>query len=48
MEKAAAFNNSEAHSPNSFGMGYYSKVYGRPLKCTNLNWSNKSLTIDSS
>ena len=48
MEKAAAFNNSETHSPNSFGMGYYSKVYGRPLKCTNLNWSNKSLTIDSS
>ena len=48
MEKAAAFNNSETNSPYSFGAGYNTKVYGRPLKCTNLNWSNKSLTIDSS
>ena len=35
-----------AYAPHSFSTGNYSRVYARALKCTNLNWKDKTLTID--
>ena len=46
-EKTSALNSSYAYAPHSFSAGNYSRVYARALKCTNLNWTNKTLTIDS-
>ena len=45
-EKTAALNSSYAYAPYSFSAGNYSRVYARALKCTNLNWKDKTLTID--
>ena len=47
-EKSAALNSSYAYAPYSLTAGNYSRVYARALKCTNVNWTNKTLTIDSS
>ena len=44
--KSAALNESMAYAPHSFSTGNYSRVYARALKCTNLNWKDKTLTID--
>ncbi len=46
-EKSAAFNDSEAYTSCALSAGTRSKVYGRPLKCIELNWSERTLTIDS-
>jgi len=45
-EYGAAFNYAYAYTPYSFAMGYYAKTYGRPLKCTGINRTAKTLTID--
>ena len=45
-EKAAAFNASQAYTPFSLSAGNNSKVYARALKCTGVNWTSKTLTID--
>lgn len=47
-EDAAAFNYGYAYAPYAFVKGYYGRVMGRPLRCTSMNTSEKSLTIDSS
>ena len=46
-EKSAALNASQAYAPYSLAVGNYSRAYARALKCTNVNWTNKTLTIDS-
>ena len=46
-EKSAAFNDSKAYTSCALSAGTRSKVYGRPLKCTELNWNERTLTIDS-
>lgn len=46
-EKSVALNASSAYAPYSLAVGNYSRAYARALKCTNVNWTNKTLTIDS-
>lgn len=45
-EKTSALNSSYAYAPHSFSAGNNSRVYARALKCINLNWKDKTLTID--
>ena len=47
-DKSASVNSGQAYAPCSFAAGSLSKVYGRALKCTGVNWAEKKLTIDSS
>lgn len=46
-ERGTALNYGYAYTPYSFAHGYYGRVYGRPLKATNLNVSGRYLVIDS-
>ncbi|MCR4719778.1 MAG: hypothetical protein K5768_09140 [Firmicutes bacterium] len=46
-ERSASFNASYNYSPYSFSCGNYTRIYGRPLKCTSLNNAAKTLTIES-
>lgn len=44
---SSALNNSYNYAPYSLGTGYYSRLFGRALKCESLNVSTKKLTVQS-
>lgn len=44
---SAALNYGFSYSPYSFAHGYYSKIFGRPLKVTNFSTSGRYVVIDS-
>ena len=46
-DRSAAFNGSFNYSPYSFSCGNNTRIYGRPLKCSSLNTTAKTLTIES-
>lgn len=46
-EHSAAINHGYAYAPYSFAHGYYSRVYGRPLKANTLNVTNRYVEIDA-
>ena len=46
-ESSSAFNRSINYSPYSVSCGNYTRIFGRPLKCTALDGSAKRLTIES-
>ena len=46
-ERSTAANRSYNYSPFSFSCGDYTRIYGRPLKCTALDVNTKMLTIES-
>ena len=47
MERSAAFNSAYCYAPYSFAAGYYSRVFGRALKCESLDTTAKKLTLES-
>ena len=44
---SAAFNHAYVSAPYSFGLGYYSRAFGRILRCRSLNKDQKTITLDS-